>query len=553
MAIVASGVISVTLTPMLCAHFLDRNSAHREGRFHRAADRAFDRALALYASGLRTALRRKYATLGIAFAVLACAIAMYVAIPKGFFPQQDNGLIGGIAEASQDISFPAMAAQMHALASLIEQDPDIQHVYYWIEGNPSANIGRVLIDLKPFGERASSVYDVIGRLRPRAATLPGISLFLQARQDLQVGARSSKTQFQYTLRDANVDELNHWAPIMLNALREIPVIQDVEADLEPVAPRLTAVLDRETMGRLGVTPQAVDDTLYDAFGQRQVTTYYTQLNVYRVVLEVDPRYQLDENALRQLYVGTTSGAQVRLSSFVTLERSVAPLTINHDGQFPAATLSFNLGPGYALSDAIDAIDSKGAMLRKPEGLTALFQGTAQAFKTSLASQPLLIGAAILAVFIVLGVLYESYIHPITILSTLPSAGVGAIGALMLLRYEFSLIALIGVILLVGIVKKNGIMMVDFALSAERERSLTPEQAIYEASLKRFRPIMMTTFAALLGSLPLVFGSGAGAELRRPLGITIVGGLLISQILTLYTTPVIYVVLDRYNRTKTRSI
>jgi len=334
---------------------------------------------------------------------------------------------------------------------------------------------------------------------------------------------------------------------MLKALKEIPVIQDVAGDLEPVAPRLKAVFDRDTMGRFGITPQMVDDTLYDAFGQRQIATYYTQLNVYRVVLEVDPRYQLDETALRQIYVAARDGKQVPLSAFVRLEHTSAPLTVNHDGQFPAITLSFNLAPGHALSEAVAAVDAKGAELGKPPGLTAMFQGSAQAFKASLSNQPLLIAAALLTIYIVLGVLYESYIHPLTILSTLPSAGIGALGALIILRYDFSLIALIGVILLIGIVKKNGIMMVDFALAAEQERGLKPADAIYEACLLRFRPIMMTTLAALLGALPLAFGSGAGSELRRPLGIAIVGGLLISQVLMLYTTPVIYLLLDRFNR------
>jgi multidrug efflux pump subunit AcrB len=394
-----------------------------------------------------------------------------------------------------------------------------------------------------------SVYDVINRLRPKAARVPGITLSMQARQDLQIGARVSKSQFQYTLRDASLDELSQWAPRMLKALRDIPVIQDVEADLEPVAPRVKIVLDRDTMSRLGITPQQVDDTLNDAFGQRQVASYYTQLNAYRVILEVDPAYQLDENALRNLYLTSSNGQQVPLSTFIRLEHSVASLTVNHDGQFPAVTISFNLAPGHALSEAVDAIEAKGQALGKPSGLTATFQGSAQAFKASLGDQPMLIMAALLAIYIILGMLYESYIHPLTILSTLPSAGIGALGALMLLHDEFSLIALIGVILLIGIVKKNGIMMVDFAIAAENERHLPPAQAIHEACLLRFRPIMMTTLAALLGALPLAFGSGAGAELRRPLGITIVGGLLISQVLTLYTTPVIYLVLDRIRSRK----
>ncbi|WP_267897520.1 efflux RND transporter permease subunit [Dyella psychrodurans] len=552
-AIIISGAISLTLTPMLCALFLNRDTAHGDGHFHRAAEAFFNHLQELYAKSLQRALRHPGLMLAVAAATMVGTVWMYAAIPKGFFPQQDNGLIAGVAEASQDISYPAMVERMHALAAAVEKDPAIAHVYYWVEGDPSVNIARLMIDLKPFGERDVSVYEVINRLRPKAAQVPGITLSMQARQDLQIGARVSKSQFQYTLRDANLDELRQWAPVMLKALRDIPVIQDVEADLEPVAPQLKAMLDRDTMSRLGITPQLVDDTLNDAFGQRQVASYYTQLNAYRVVLEVDPAYQLDENALQQLYLTGSDGKQVQLSSFIRLQHSTAPLTVNHDSQFPAVTISFNLAPGHSLSEAVEAIDAKGQDLGKPSGLTASFQGSAKAFKASLADQPLLIAAALLAIYIILGMLYESYIHPLTILSTLPSAGIGALGALMLLHDEFSLIALIGVILLIGIVKKNGIMMVDFAIAAEDQRGLPPAQAIYEACQLRFRPIMMTTMAALLGALPLAFGAGAGAELRRPLGITIVGGLLISQVLTLYTTPVIYLLLDRFRNRKAHVI
>lgn len=398
----------------------------------------------------------------------------------------------------------------------------------------------------PFEARKSSVYEVINRINQRAKGIPEITLHLQARQDLQVGARVSKTQFQYTLRDANLEELRQWTPRMLSALRSIPQIRDVAGDTELPTPRLQIVLDKVAMARLGVTTQGVDDTLYDAFGQRQVASFYTQVSVYRVILEVDPRFQLDESAIGRIFVPSTSGVPVPLGAISKLEHSSAPLTVNHDGQFPATTLSFNLALDQSLGDAIDAINAKERSLGKPAGLTSIFAGSAQAFQESLANQPFLILAALLAIYIVLGVLYESFIHPITIMSTLPSAGIGGLLALILFHYDFSLVALIGVLLLIGIVKKNGIMMVDVAIT-EEAKWLSPEEAIYRACLLRFRPIMMTTMAALLGALPLALGIGAGSELRLPLGIAMVGGLLVSQILTLFTTPVVYLYMDRFVR------
>jgi multidrug efflux pump subunit AcrB len=492
---------------------------------------------------LRWAISHQPVVLGVFFLTVAVTVGLYVWIPKGFFPQQDNGLIAGTTEAAPDISYPAMVQRMRELAERVRQDQSVQSVYFWVEGQPSINIGRMLIDLKPFGARDSSVYDVMDRIKQRVKGMPDIALHLQARQDLQIGARVSKTQFQYTLRDPNLAELRQWAPVLLNTLRSIPQIKDVEADIDPNAPRLNVVLDRDTMARLDVTTQSVDDTLYDAFGQRQVATYYTQVNVYRTVLEVAPRFQWDENALARLYVPSRTGSPVPLGALSHLERSATPLTVNHDGQFPAVTLSFNLASGASLGEAVDAIKAKERSYGAPPGLSTVFTGSASAFQDSLAGQPFLIAAALLAIFIVLGILYESYIHPLTILSTLPSAGIGGLLALMLLHYDFSLIALIGVILLIGIVKKNGIMMVDQALAMEAQNA-SPEIAIYEASLRRFRPIMMTTMVALLGALPLAFGSGAGSELRRPLGIVMVGGLLLSQVLTLFTTPIIYLYMDR---------
>ena len=471
-------------------------------------------------------------------ATLAATAYLYVTIPKGFFPQQDNGTIQGSTEAAQDISYAAMVGRVHELAKVVAADPAVQTVYYWVGANPTVNSGRMVIDLKPLSQRSASATDVLSRLRKAAQRVPGIALFGQARQDVQIGARVSKTQYQYTLQDPDVGELFRWAPVVLDRLAALPELQDVTGDLQAAAPRLTLRLDRDVLGRLGITPQAVDDTLYDAFGQRQVATIFGQLDQHHVVLELEPRYQEDAGSLDRLYVRSDPGGRmVPLSALADYASSVAPLTINHQDQFPSVTLSFNLAPGHSLGDALDAIRRMEQSLAKPAALTARFQGSAKVFQTSLANQPYLIAAAIIAVYIVLGVLYESFIHPITILSTLPSAGVGAFLALMALGHDFSLIALIGVILLVGIVKKNAIMMIDFALAGERLRNLAPEVSIREACLLRFRPIMMTTMAALLGSLPLALGTGAGSELRRPLGIAIVGGLLLSQLLTLYTTPV----------------
>ena len=511
----------------------------------------YDRVHDAYGRGLRWVLGHQPLFLLVMLATLAVTVILYVLIPKGFFPQQDNGLIAGVTEASPDISYPAMVERMHALADRVAKDDDIENVYYWIEGDPSLNIGRMLIDLKPFEVRKSSVYQVMDRIKSRTKGMAEITLQMQARQDLTVGTRVTKTQFQYALRDSNLAELRLWTPKMLAALQAIPQLRDVAGDIDPTAPRLRIVMDRAAMGRLGVSVQGVDDTLYDAFGQRQVASYYTQVNVYRVILEVDPRFQLDESALDQLYVSSSKGLPVPLKAFVSLERNSAPLTVNHDGQFPSVTLSFNLAPGTSLGQAVSAIKDKERSLGMPPGLTTTFTGSAKAFQDSLATQPFLIAAALVAIFIVLGALYESYIHPLTIMSTLPSAGIGGLLALMLFGYDFSLIALIGIILLIGIVKKNGIMMVDVAITG-RAQGLGPEDAIYRAALLRFRPIMMTTFAALLGALPLALGSGAGSELRRPLGVAMVGGLLLSQALTLFTTPVIYLYMDRVSSWLARS-
>jgi multidrug efflux pump len=550
-AIVISGIVALTLTPMMCGWLLraDDNHAHPKatGRIEALLDAAFTRSLDAYAACLRWTLRHRLTMMAVMAATLAATALLYIAIPKGFFPQQDNGTIQGTAEAAQDISYAAMVERVHELAKVVMADPDVQTVYYWVGANPTVNSARLMIDLKPLSQRKASATDVVNRLRKTTARVPAIAFFAQARQDVQIGARVSKTQYQYTLQDPDVAELFKWAPIVLAKLSSLPELQDVTGDLQATAPRMMLKIDRDITGRFGISPQAIDDALYDAFGQRQVATIFGQLDQHRVILEATPASQEDASSLEKLYVPSAAGQMVPLSVLTKSEMSVSPLTINHQDMFPSVTLSFNLATGHSLGEAIAAIQNAEQTLAKPASLTALYQGSAKVFETSLASQPYLIAAAIIAVYIVLGILYESFIHPITILSTLPSAGVGAFLALIALGYDFSLIALIGVVLLVGIVKKNAIMMIDFALVGERQRHLTPEQSIYEACLMRFRPIMMTTMAALLGSLPLALGSGAGSELRRPLGIAIVGGLLLSQFLTLFTTPVIYIYLSKLTR------
>ena len=554
--ILVSAVVSLTLTPMMCSRLLRAKSdTKKPGRFYEASERVFNRVIAFYGRTLQWVLKHQGATLLVAVAMMVLTLWLYAIVPKGFFPVQDTGVIQGISEAAQNISFPAMSERQQALARVILKDPAVESLSSFIGAdgiNTTLNSGRILINLKPLDERKISATDVMRRLQPELAKVEGITLYMQPIQDLTVEDRVSRTQYQYTLEDASSEELNLWTTKLMSKLSLLPQLRDLATDQQTRGSQAMLVIDRVTASRLGITPQAIDNALYDAFGQRQISTLFTQLNQYHVILEVMPEFQRNPSKLNDIYVNSTSGGSVPLSTIAHFQTGIAPLTVNHQGQFPSVTISFNLAPGVALGDATQAIEQAQKELGMPLSIQASFQGTAQSFQVSLANEPWLILAAIITVYIVLGVLYESYIHPITILSTLPSAGVGAILALLICHTELGVVALIGIILLIGIVKKNAIMMIDFALDAERNEHKKPEEAIFQACLLRFRPIMMTTFAALFGALPLALGNGVGSELRKPLGIAIVGGLLVSQILTLYTTPVIYLYFDRLSARFSRS-
>jgi multidrug efflux pump len=543
-AILVSLAISLTTTPMMCSRLLKNPEEEKHGRVFQASEKVFAGMLGFYERTLKWVLQHSALTLFVLLVTIALNVFLFYIVPKGFFPQQDNGTVFGGIQGAQDISFQAMQNLTLRFVDIIKTDPAVENVGAFTGGGGAVNTGFVYLALKPLSERKISSSQVIDRLRPKLISIPGATVFLQAGQDLRIGGRQSNAQYQYTIQSDNIDDLVAWGPRLLTEMRKLRMLTDVNTDQQNSGLQAALVYDRDTAARMGITAQMIDNTLYEAFGQAQVSTMYTPLNQYHVVMEVAPQYWQDPSSLNDIYIRPSVGKEVPLSAVTHYAPKTAPLSVNHQGQFPSVTVSFNLAPGVALSDAATAITQMQQRMGVPSTIHGMFSGTLQAFQSSLSTQPFLIITALMAVYIVLGILYESYIHPITILSTLPSAGVGAVLALLLFHVDLSVIALIGVILLIGIVKKNAIMMIDFALAAERQENKTSEEAIYQACLLRFRPILMTTMAALFGALPLALGTGTGSELRRPLGITIIGGLIVSQMLTLYTTPVVYLYLDR---------
>ena len=547
-AVALSALVSLTVTPTMAGRLLRPVNDEKLGRFGRASERGFAALVRGYDRALRWVLRHAFLMLLLTISTLGVTVFLAIKVPKGLFPQQDTGMLSGFSEASQDISSQAMRHAQEKVNQIVQQDPDVDHTIAFVGGSSGAgNTGTVFISLKDYDKRKSTADQIVGRLRPKLSKVPGITLFLQSVQDVRMGGRSSRTQYQYALEDADLAELQEWSPKVLAKLKSLPELRDVATDQQTAGLMLSVDVDRDSASRLGISLQAVDDTLYDAFGQRQVATSFTPMNYYRVVLEASPAQQASPDQLVHVYVRGAGGALVPLPSIAKVSATPTPLAVTHQGQFPATTLSFNLAPNAALGDAVKAVDAATRQIGLPSGVHASFQGTAQAFGASLSSEPWLIAAALFVVYVVLGMLYESLVHPITILSTLPSAALGALVALFVFRTDFSIIALIGVVLLLGIVKKNAIMMIDFALEAERREGLEPAEAIRRACLLRFRPILMTTLAALFGAVPLAIGFGAGSELRQPLGITIVGGLCVSQLMNLFSTPVIYLYLDRLRR------